>query len=137
MTIEDDIEWDNDNDDALAITVMTALTTSCIVMKEHMDKRKQRQKKKKGQGRPFTISTIYFHCLGWDTLNFSDAFGQLFRQINETPDMRINFPMEHFKQQQIVHGFMKKALLSLIVVLVASTVCWYGLRNQLNTIVQS
>ena len=55
MTIEDDIEWDNDNEDTQAITVMMTLTTSCIVMKEHIDKRKQRQKKKKG-GHPFTIS---------------------------------------------------------------------------------
>ena len=28
--------------------------------------------------------------------------------INETPDMRIDFPQEHFKQQQIAQGFMKK-----------------------------
>ena len=47
MTIEDDIEWDDDGEDARAITVMTALTASCIVMKEHIDKRKQRQKRKK------------------------------------------------------------------------------------------
>ena len=57
--------------------------------------------------------------------------------IDKTLDMRIDSPIEHFKQQQIAHGFMKKALLSLIVVLVALMVCWYGLRNQLNTIVQS
>ena len=55
MTIEDDIEWDNDNDDAQAIMVMMALTASCIVMKEYIHKKKLRQKKKKG-GRPFTIS---------------------------------------------------------------------------------
>ena len=47
MMIEDDIEWDDYDEDALAITVMMALTASCIVMKEHIDKRKQRQKKKK------------------------------------------------------------------------------------------
>ena len=58
-------------------------------------------------------------------------------EINEILDMRIDFPQEHFKQQQIARGFMKKALLSLIVALAASTVCWYGLRNQLNTIAQS
>ena len=29
---------------------------------------------------------------------------------------------------------MKKALLGLIVVLVALTVCWYGQRSQVNTI---
>ena len=46
--IEDDIECDDDDDDTLALTVMTALTTSCVVMHEHMDKRKHRQKKKKG-----------------------------------------------------------------------------------------
>ena len=46
---------DNDDEDALAITVITGPTTSCIVMKGHIDKRKQRQKKKKG-GHPFTIS---------------------------------------------------------------------------------
>ena len=28
--------------------------------------------------------------------------------INESQDMRIDFPMEHFKQQQIAHGFIKK-----------------------------
>ena len=56
MMIEDDIECDNNDDDALALTVTTALTTSCIVMQEHMDKRKHRQKKKKGQGHPFMIS---------------------------------------------------------------------------------
>ena len=57
MRIEDDIEWDDDDDDddAEAITVMTALTVSCIVMKEHICKKRQRQKKKKG-GCPFTIS---------------------------------------------------------------------------------
>ena len=55
MTIEDDIEWDDDNEDTQAIMVMMTLTTSCVVMKEHIDKRKQRQKKKKG-GHPFTIS---------------------------------------------------------------------------------
>ena len=29
-------------------------------------------------------------------------------EINEILDMRIDFPQEHFKQQQIAHGFMKK-----------------------------
>ena len=57
--------------------------------------------------------------------------------ISKTPDMRIEFPIEHLKQQQIAHGFMKKALLGLIVVLVALMVCWYGWRSQLNTIAQS
>ena len=56
MTIEGDIECDDDDDDTLALTVMMALTASCIVMQEHMDKRKHRQKKKKGRGHPFTIS---------------------------------------------------------------------------------
>ena len=53
--IEDDIECDNDDDDTLALTVTTALTASCVVMQEHMDKRKHRQKKKKGRCCPFTI----------------------------------------------------------------------------------
>ena len=53
--IEDDIECDNDDDNTLVLTVMTALTTSCIIIQEHMDKRKNRQKKKKGRGHPFTI----------------------------------------------------------------------------------
>ena len=55
MMIEDDIECDDDDDDALALTVTMALTTSCVVMQEHMDKRKHRQKKKKGRGCPFMI----------------------------------------------------------------------------------
>ena len=39
MTIEDGIEWDDDDDDdTLAITVIVALTASCAVMKEYMDK---------------------------------------------------------------------------------------------------
>ena len=41
MMIEDDIEWDDDDEDALAIMVMMALTTSCIVMKEHIDNRQE------------------------------------------------------------------------------------------------
>ena len=56
---------------------------------------------------------------------------------NKTPDMRIEFPIKHMKQQQIVHGFKKTTLLSLIVVLVALTVCWYGQRSRLSTIAQS
>ena len=55
MRIEDDIEWDDEDDDAEAIIVITALTASCIAMKEHICKKKQRQKKKTG-GHPFTIS---------------------------------------------------------------------------------
>ena len=209
MMVEDDIECDNNDDDALALTVTMALTTSCVVMQEHMDKRKHRQKKKKGRGHPYTLSrqrmsilliqqllsNLYFkhsyrfslneieyliQCIGphvvvstngktkapnglmsletkllasicffagWSAYNIFPLFGirhtSLFRciwaivhAINETLDMRIDFPQEHFKQQQITHGFMKK-LLGLIVVLVALMVCWYGLRNQLNTIAQS
>ena len=70
--------------------------------------------------------TSFFRCV-WAIAN----------AINKTPDMRIEFPIKHLKQQQIAHGFMKKALLSLIVVLVALMVCWYGWRSQLNTIAQS
>ena len=55
MRIEDDIEWDDDNDDTEDVMVMTALTASCVVTKEHICKKKQRQKKKKG-GHLFTIS---------------------------------------------------------------------------------
>ena len=29
--------------------------------------------------------------------------------INKTPDMRIEFPIDHIKQQQIAHGFMQKS----------------------------
>ena len=54
--IEDDIECDNEVEDTLALTMTTALTASCIVIQEHMDKRKHRQKKKKGRGHPFTIT---------------------------------------------------------------------------------
>ena len=93
------------------------------------------------------LALIWFFA-GGSAYNIFPLFGightSLFRciwaivqAINETLDMRIDFPMEHFKLQQIAHAFMKKALLGLIVVLVASMVCWYGLRNQLNTIAQS
>ena len=180
MTIEDDIEWDDDDDDGLAITEMTELATSCIVMKEHMDKRKQRQKRRNDKvihlqfqgkecpsflsnsGSPTLISSAatIFHPLksrisysalvpmlsyqqrennstewshsfgdqtpcidsfiaGGSAYNVFPLFGMghtslfrcvwaIVRAINETLDMRIDFPMEHFKQQQIVHGFIKK-----------------------------
>ena len=151
---EDDIEYDNDDDDTFQLTITTALTASCIVIQDHVDKRKHRLCKKKGRGRPFTISrqrmsillirrllsnpyfkrsyrfspheienliqcigpfvdvaptgrisapngiipletkvlatirfwqvvvpTISFHCLGLDTLHYSDVFGQLCRQL--------------------------------------------------------
>ena len=86
-----------------------------------------------GGGSAYDICPLF----GIRHTSFIRCIWAIIHAINETPDMRIDFPMEHFKQQQIAHGFMKKALLSLIVVLVALTVCWYGLRNQLNTIVQS
>ena len=54
--IKDDIECDNDDDDTLALTMTMALTARCVVIQEHMDKRKHRQKKKKGRGCPFTIT---------------------------------------------------------------------------------
>ena len=44
MMIEDDTKWDDDDEDAQAIMVMTALTASCIVMKEHIDKDRRRKK---------------------------------------------------------------------------------------------
>ena len=151
---EDDIEYDNDDDDTFQLTITTALTASCIVIQDHIDKRKHRLRKKKGRGCPFTISrrrmsillirrllsdpyfkcsyrfsqheienliqcigpyvdvaptgklqhqmvsflwrpkflrrfvflqvavpTIYFHCLGLDTLHYSDVFGLLCRQL--------------------------------------------------------
>ena len=153
--IEDDIEYDNDDDDTFDLTITTALTASCIVIQDHISKRKHRLNKKKGRGCPFTISrqrmsillirrllsdpcfkrsyrfspheienliqcigpyvvvaptgkttapngiipletkvlatirfflqvavpTIYFHCLGLDTLHYSDVFGQLCMQL--------------------------------------------------------
>ena len=69
-----------------------------------------------------------FPLFGIGHTSFFRCIWAIVHAINKTPDMRIDFPMEHFKQQQILHGFMKKALL---------TVCWYGQRNQLNTIAQS
>ena len=78
-----------------------------------------------------------FPLFGMGHTSLFRCFWAIVQAMNKTLDMRIHFPMEHFKQQQIVHGFMKKALLSLIVVLVALMVCWYGLRNQLNTIALS
>ena len=67
------------------------------------------------------LASIHFFA-GGSAYNIFPLFGMahtsLFRcvwaivqAINKTPDMRIDFPMEHFKQQQIAHGFMKKALL--------------------------
>ena len=53
---EDDIEYDNDDDDTFQLTITMALTASCIVIQDHLDKRKHRLRKKKGRGRPFTIS---------------------------------------------------------------------------------
>ena len=207
--IEDDIEYEDDDDDTFDSTMMTALTASCIVIQEHMDKRKHRQNKKKGRGRPFTItrqrmsilliqrllSDPYFkrsyhfspheienliQCIcphvvistgkstapngiipletkvlamirffaGGSAYDIFPLFGightSLFRcvwtvvhAINETPDMRIDFLHEHSKQCKIARGFKKKALLGLIVVLAALTVCWYGQRNQLNRTAQS
>ena len=152
--IEDDFEYDNDDDNTFDLTITTALTASCIVIQDHIDKRKHRLNKKKGRGRPFTISrqqmsillirqllsdpyfkrsyhfspheienliqwigpyvvvaptgkttapngiipletkvlatihfllvavpAIYFHCLGLDTLHYSDVFGQLCMQL--------------------------------------------------------
>ena len=52
---EDDIEYDNDDDDTFHSTITTALTATCIVIQDHLDKAKHRLRKKKGRGRPFTI----------------------------------------------------------------------------------
>ena len=49
-----------------------------------------------------------FPLFGIRHTSFFRRIWAIVHAINETPDMRIDFPMEHFKQQQIVHGFMKK-----------------------------
>ena len=179
---EDDIEYDNDDDNTFHSTITTALTATCIVIQDHLDKAKHRLRKKKGRGRPFTIprermsillirrllSDPYFkhsycfspqeienliQCIGpyvdvapsgrtsapngiipletkvLATIRFLAGgsaydifplFGightSLFRcvwevvqAINETPDMRIDFPHEHSKQRKIARGFQKKS----------------------------
>ena len=50
-----------------------------------------------------------FPLFGIRHTSFFRCIWAIVHAINKTPDMRIDFPMEHFKQQQIVHGFMKKS----------------------------
>ena len=62
MRIEDDIEWDNEDDDAEAITVITALTASCIVMLEgaHLqEKTKAKEEKRRSSIYNFQAKNVH------------------------------------------------------------------------------
>ena len=90
MRIEDDIEWDDEDDDAEAIIVIMALTASCIVMKVHICKKKQRQKKEKG-GRLFTISRQGMSIL-------------VIRQLMSDPYFKWSYCFSHTEIENLIQG---------------------------------
>ena len=59
----------------------------------------------------FTGGSSYdiFPLFGMGLTSFFRCIWAIVYAINKPPDMRIEFPIDHIKQQQIVHGFMPKS----------------------------